>query len=451
MPVAEGCEKILLWLDEARKASGLAYQAIDWSESAEWCLSKGLVRHRTSGFFSIIGVRARSNLACLDGLEQPMILQPEIGILGFIVRRREGEAEILMQAKTEPGNIGGTQLAPSVQATISNYTRRHGGAPTPYLERFLSPHEDVRADCVQSEQGTRFFDKFNRNATVSVGPDQCAPVSPNWCWFSVADVLPLLRHDFVINTDARSVLMCCDWSALAEDGVRPFRRWQGSGAFGERLLSSFEAEDDAAETPSATISALLEEHRRNTLITIERVALEQLTTWQFTAAAIVPANAGPFRVPLLKVSTNDREVNAWDQPFMANLHEEAVILFCQQRKGNLHFRLSASPEIGFRDRVQLGPSVQTGNPGMDNGYLTDLARSADEFACVADMRQSDEGGRFFQSVTRYRIIELPEQLDVQVGHNGVWATLGQVYQMLKQPGLLTNEARSALSLLLVDV
>ena len=51
MPVAEGCEKILLWLDEARQASGLAYQTIDWTESAEWCLSEGLIRHRTSGFF----------------------------------------------------------------------------------------------------------------------------------------------------------------------------------------------------------------------------------------------------------------------------------------------------------------------------------------------------------------------------------------------------------------
>ena len=86
---------------------------------------------------------------------------------------------------------------------------------------------------------------------------------------------------------------------------------------------------------------------------------------------------------------------------------------------------------------------------MDNRYLADL-RDRQTSSLASPTCDSPMSGRFFQFVTRYRIIELPEQLDVRVGHNGVWATLGQVYQMPKQPGVLPNEARSALSLLLVD-
>lgn len=110
----------------------MVVREICWLDSGQWVLQNGGLRHRTGGFFSVVNAQARFGGRVT--LRQPLIHQPEIGILGFLAQHREGGMDLLVQAKPEPGNVGLVQLAPSVQATRSNYLRLHQGKPTPWLE-----------------------------------------------------------------------------------------------------------------------------------------------------------------------------------------------------------------------------------------------------------------------------------------------------------------------------
>src|SRR4029077_14847778 len=99
--------------------------------------------------------------------EQPIIDQPEIGILGIVVKQFEDQMLFLMQAKLEPGNPAGVQLTPTVQATRSNYTQVHQGAKPKYLDYFLERGtSNVLVDQLQFEQGSTFLKKRNRNIIV---------------------------------------------------------------------------------------------------------------------------------------------------------------------------------------------------------------------------------------------------------------------------------------------
>src|SRR5690349_14894378 len=68
---------------------------------------------------------------------QPIINQPEVGILGILAKEFDGVPHFLMQAKVEPGNPRPLMLSPTVQATRSNYTQVHKGAQVKYLEYFV--------------------------------------------------------------------------------------------------------------------------------------------------------------------------------------------------------------------------------------------------------------------------------------------------------------------------
>lgn len=68
--------------------------------------------------------------------DQPIINQPEVGYLGFIVKEFNGVLHFLMQAKIEPGNVNHVQLSPTIQATRSNYTQVHQGAKRYILSTF---------------------------------------------------------------------------------------------------------------------------------------------------------------------------------------------------------------------------------------------------------------------------------------------------------------------------
>ena len=95
-----------LWLRRHREANRLRVERIPFAACDSWRFRDGALSHDTGAFFSISGVQARSNLAALDGLALPMVDQPEIGILAFLVHEGEDGAEWLLQAKAEPGTVG---------------------------------------------------------------------------------------------------------------------------------------------------------------------------------------------------------------------------------------------------------------------------------------------------------------------------------------------------------
>jgi len=434
---------------------------ISLEETRRWDLADGTLRHDTGGFFSVVGIRgsirADGPSSLLHVVEQPLIHQPEIGILGILLRIRGCRAEALVQAKAEPGNVDGVQLSPTVQATESNYRRLHGGAPTPYLEYFTRRGPwAVLTDGLQSEQGTRFLCKYNRNVTILVREDGPAPVSESWRWCEVSSVLQALGRDFCVNTDMRSVLASSDWRALA-GGATPFAAWRGRGGWGEALLESLLAPDEMAENPFDLLPRVLEEFRGSIDIAVDLVPLHRLRGWRTDGGGIRDLSSRRFEVAGFRVRAPDREVPAWDQPLVRDMAEGEVVLAAQRRKGLLHFLLRPSLEVGFREKAQYGPSWQKppeapheGAPRTADpveGALAALlcGREATErLACL----QSEEGGRFYRSASRYRVVELAEAADLPLSRGARFATLSQIRRLLAAPGSLTNEARSAVALLL---
>lgn len=440
---------IARWLARCREHSGLVVEHIPFSQCLEWSFVDGVLQHSTGRFFSVVGLHCDDGPPHLKGLALPIIDQPEIGILGFVVRRGKAGWEWLLQAKTEPGNIGGTQVGPSVQATQSNYLRVHGGRPTEMIELFTDGAGMGRriADVEQSEQGDRFLGKYNRNMVVEVPPQFKAPAQDAWRWFQAGEVRQALAQDFMFNTDARSVLCCADWALLCDaDGAGPFAVWRHQSGFGEQLLQSFEVSLPASGHAAAV--AKLIEVRETCALQVSAVPLQALPGWQCNDWAIEceQPRTDPVVRPF-RVHSADREVRHWCQPLLTNRAEGRAVLVCARRDGVLQFLLHPSVEPGFTERAQFGPSLLTGL-----GHANPDALVAAIDACGArahlSVRQSDEGGRFKDSVARYEIVELPTETAEQLGNSGAWVTLSALRAMSSERSLLSNELRSCISLLL---
>lgn len=438
---------VVRWLDERRSQTRMEVRRIPFSRCEGWVSYDGALRHVSGRFFSIRGCRCESALPHLQGLELPLIDQPEIGILGFVVRRTDDGFEWLLQAKAEPGTVGGTQIGPTVQATWSNYMRVHGGAPTQMLELFQESGPVVRRwlDMEQSEQGDRFIGKYNRNMVVEVQDVGLAPDDGLWRWFSAKDLKAALLADFAINTDSRSVIFCADWTLLADAGSQAFGHHAGRGGFGQALLVSLQAVDD---DKVAEAVGQLEAARRSCVVRLEDVGLRNLRSWRVDDMAIGPLP--PLNDPSVQafsIETDVREVSAWCQPLMSNVEQGEIVLLCAERDGVLQFMLNISFEPGLKEGAQFAPSFVTGighaNPP---GVQAVLARA--DLVVHASARQSDEGGRFMHSVASYRVVEMAAGSAAQFVDGVVWVSLGTLRAMASQRGLLTNEMRSVASLLL---
>jgi len=114
-------DSLKIWLGKNIIDCNLKANPITLQECEEWELKNGFIQHSSGRFFSVTGFRLKSNRIPSSFSEQPIIDQPEIGVLGFLVKIIDNEWHWLLQAKAEPGNVNGVQAAPTVQATKSNY------------------------------------------------------------------------------------------------------------------------------------------------------------------------------------------------------------------------------------------------------------------------------------------------------------------------------------------
>ena len=157
-------DEIRAWIEERKAQTTVVIEKTAFPKGGFWYLDEetGYIRNQNGSFFQLAGYRKR--VGDRITVEQPVILQQEIGYLGILCKKFDGLLHFLMQAKIEPGNINAVQLSPTIQATKSNFTRKHGGAAPAYLDWFREEGRGrILVDQVQSEQSSRFYQKRNRN------------------------------------------------------------------------------------------------------------------------------------------------------------------------------------------------------------------------------------------------------------------------------------------------
>lgn len=296
--------------DRERSRARIARQALDRLENWSAPVGCAAITHDSGRFFSIHGLADHSDR------RWPVIKQPEIGILGILATRIRGVLHVLMQHKMEPGNIGGVQLSPTVQATRSNYRRIHGGGAVPYLDFFTAlgmrngaRGRRVLVDSLQTEQSSLFYRKRNRNIVIEVNEE--VPERPGWHWLGLDQLLGLLTIDDVVNMEARSVLCALAAEVRSAGGGLAIGGAQGT------TLGDGRADREQAKHSIRGILGWITAGRSEPPQQSELVSLRELEGWSHTGELITHDSGKTFSIIGVSVRSSDREVSGWDQPMIS--------------------------------------------------------------------------------------------------------------------------------------
>lgn len=399
----------------------------------------GNIGHESGKFFTVEGLDVEVLGAARPCWQQPIIVQPEVGILGILVAEFDGVLHALVQAKFEPGNVGGMQLSPTVQATRSNLTAVHGGRAVPYIEFFRDPVPDrVLADVLQSEQGTWFYRKRNRNMVVEVDPS--LEVYNGFRWVTVGQLHRLLGIDGLVNMDTRTVLSCLP---IAGPGPTVGR---GTDPYLRALRASFDpASGGAHQLPEllSWVAGL----RATTDVTTRRIPLAEVRGWSRTDGRITHDDGRFFDVVGVDVHAPGREVGGWQQPLLRPVGTGVAAFLVRDIGGVLHVLVQARIEPGFHDVVELAPTVQatpTNHPGAPPAFLHEvLSASADRVRF--DTLLPEEGGRFDHALTRYLLVDAVGPDPDLPDHR--WVAAHQLAELLHHSNYLNIEARTLVACL----
>jgi oxidase EvaA len=433
------------WLERHRDAKRYRVTRIPFADLVGWQFDQatGDLAHESGRFFSVEGLRVRTDTRP-DEWTQPIINQPEIGILGLLTREFDGVPHFLMQAKMEPGNVNTIQLSPTVQATRSNYTGVHGGRPITYLEHFAGRGAGrVIADSLQSEQGSWFLRKRNRNMIVEATGD--VPEHDDFCWLTLGQVRQLLGVSNAINMDARTVLSCLPLAPAPGDPAL-----DGDG-YAAALLRSLDPDAPALHTDLEVRHFLTAARTRHELVQ-RTVPLREVAHWHRTDDEITHDRGEHFSIIAADVAAAGREVAWWTQPLLAPTAPELSALLVRPFDGILHLLLRVTVEPGLTMVAEFGPTVQC--PWPDGGparpaagppFLDDVL-APPPGRLLHDSTQSEEGGRFYLALNRYRIVLAPDA-PAQPPPDYLWVTPGQATRLLRHGCYLNIQSRTLLSCL----
>ncbi|GAA3732124.1 oxidase EvaA [Spinactinospora alkalitolerans] len=445
-------DEVRRWIAERRSADGLGVRRVPFDRMEGWRFhpDTGNLAHVSGRFFSVEGLRIRHG-ATEREWSRPVIVQPESGILGMLVRRdRAGEPEFLMQVKMEPGNFGLVQLSPTVQATPSNYTRVHAGRGVRHIEHFLPPRSGrVLTDALQSEQGAWFDRKSNRNIVVEAPDGVVAAPGDDHRWIPLHTLKALLREPDLVNMDSRSVLACLPLHETAE------RASDAGESFGASLARSLRPSDAGAPHTIGELLTRLNDVRADRWAEVRRIALGQVDGWHREADEVRHGAGRHFRIIAVTAHASGREVRRWDQPLLAPVGVGVSAFLVRRVEGVLHVLVGAHWEPGLAAGAELGPTVQ-----CDTGDFAGLSReqrppfldavlTAPEKRVRYDVVQSEEGGRFHHARSRYMIVEAdaPTAAEAEADPRFSWATPGQLIGLCQSSGPVSVQARTLLACL----
>ncbi|MFI2242270.1 NDP-hexose 2,3-dehydratase family protein [Streptomyces chrestomyceticus] len=413
------------WLAERRRAHRFQVRRIPFSRLEGWSFedATGNLVHGTGRFFTVEGLRVTVDEGRFPAWQQPIIRQPEIGILGILVKEFDGVLHFLMQAKMEPGNPNALQLSPTVQATRSNYTKAHRGEDVKYLEYFTRPGRGrVHVDVLQSEHGAWFLRKANRNMLVEATGE--VPLDDDFCWLTLGQIGRLLREDNLVNMDSRTVLACLPSLGGGTDALHP----------DTELLSWLTAERSRPE------------------VRAERIPLAEVSGWERGDRSVHRPDGRYFSVVAVAVEAGNREVTSWTQPLLEP-HGLGVVAFLTRRIGGMpHLLVHARLEGGFLGSLELAPTVQCVPDNYprasDRPRYLDLVLAAGPDRIRYEAVHSEEGGRFRHAQSRYLFVDVDEdQVPCEPAPGYLWVTPGQLAALTRHPHYVNVQARSLLACL----
>ncbi|MGW2301889.1 NDP-hexose 2,3-dehydratase family protein [Streptomyces sp. NPDC001809] len=417
------------WFGEQSRLHHYHVERVGLGGLPGWRLDErtGDLVHESGRFFAITGLRVRMETGREREWTQPVIVQPEIGLLGILVRRVDGVLHCLMQAKMEPGNINTLQMSPTVQATRSNYTGVHRGRGVPYVEYFIGDRRGtVLSDTLQSEQGWWFLHKRNRNMIVEI--DEDVDVHEGFRWLPLDALGELLLHDNIVNMDSRTVLASMPYGDPEHPApaLHPLREVL-------RRLTDTRARHHLVQTRVPLAEALDE-------------------GWELTEAGIARPDGRFFEVIGVDVQAERREVGSWAQPLLAP-RPGLSGLFVRYVDGEPHLLLHARVEAGTLNVAEYAPSVQcTPDPAPGAGPgarppLLERLLAAPARDVLYDTVHSEEGGRFHHALTRNLVVAAGEDFPEDLPPEYCWVSLHQARALIQHSNYLNVQARTLVACL----
>ena len=174
-----------------------------------------------------------------------------------------------------------------------------------------------------------------------------------------------------------------------------------------------------------------------------------MKNWEYNKKNISHKSKKHFSIIGIKVQSNSREVNEWEQPIIQGKKLALSGFIIKKTNSTIHYLVNFSLKPGLK-YAGLSCTIRTSdiNNYLNNKNLTKFTKYYLKKYFLINNRskirynkiQSDEGGRFFHSQIKNMVVEISEKERIKINNNYIWMSHNQILYFIKK-GMFDIEAR----------
>ena len=208
-------EIVLKKIKKLKKKYFITRKVIPLNNLKNWNYNKKNIIHKNGKYFSVIGIKIKSNSREISEWEQPIIKENSLGLSGFIVKKINSTYHYLVRFSLKPGlrdaRLTCTVRTSDAKSCLSNKnysSLMDNDLMKYYIKKYFNTDKGkVIYSKIHSDEGGRFFHSQSKNIIVKISDDEKIRLNSNYIWMSHNQVLHFIKKG-IFNIEARLLFAC---------------------------------------------------------------------------------------------------------------------------------------------------------------------------------------------------------------------------------------------------
>ena len=187
--------KINIWLKKLNNKFYLRVKKINISKLKYWNTSPMKIKHKTNNFFSIIGIKVKTNKREINEWSQPIIQGNNLMFAGFLTKKNSIILEhYLCRYILKPGARSNTFSCTINTSKIKNFTKiQLSNFQKEIFTKYFLTRKKKLYDNILSDEGGRFYQSQIRYVAYNLKKNDNIELPFNYVWLSYNQMIDLIN------------------------------------------------------------------------------------------------------------------------------------------------------------------------------------------------------------------------------------------------------------------
>ena len=197
-------KEIIDWKNSLNKKYYLKNKIINLNSIKNWNLTKKKIFHQTNNYFSVIGIKVKTNKREITEWNQPIIMGSKMAFVGYLIKKFRNTNHYLCRYILKPGSKVGTLTCTVNTSKLRNYKKNKD--LTSFQKNLISKYfinsKNIIYNNILSDEGGRFYHSQIKYMACKLNKYQSIKLPDRYIWLSQNQIIDLINKQ-KIDIEAR--------------------------------------------------------------------------------------------------------------------------------------------------------------------------------------------------------------------------------------------------------